>query len=98
MPGIYPLKGSIKHYDWGGYSFIPKLLKLENKDHKPFAEYWMGVHPQGQSQLLDEKGEWKDMNSFTTRLPFLFKVLDVRDMLSIQVHPSKQAAVKEFAR
>lgn len=98
MPGIYPLKGSVKHYDWGGYTFIPDLLKLENKDHKPFAEYWMGIHPQGQSQLEDENGEWKGMSSFITGLPFLFKVLDVRDMLSIQVHPSKQAAEKEFAR
>lgn len=98
MPGIYPLKGSIKHYDWGGYSFIPDLLKLENKEHKPFAEYWMGIHPQGLSQLLDEKGGWKDMNAITNRLPFLFKVLDVREMLSIQVHPARQAAIKEFAR
>src|SRR6185436_13216431 len=32
------------------------------------------------------------------RLPFLLKVLDVRDMLSIQVHPSKKAAKKEFKR
>src|SRR5690606_9215819 len=32
------------------------------------------------------------------RLPFLFKVLDVKDMLSIQVHPSREEAVKGFAR
>ncbi|MBS1655322.1 MAG: mannose-6-phosphate isomerase, class I, partial [Bacteroidetes bacterium] len=31
-------------------------------------------------------------------LPYLLKVLDVRDMLSIQVHPSKKAAEIEFAR
>jgi mannose-6-phosphate isomerase len=30
------------------------------------------------------------------RLPYLFKVLDVKDMLSIQVHPSKEAAVVAF--
>ena len=30
--------------------------------------------------------------------PYLFKVLDVKEMLSIQVHPSKAAAEKEFAR
>jgi mannose-6-phosphate isomerase len=29
-------------------------------------------------------------------LPYLLKVLDVRDMLSIQVHPSKQDAVKGY--
>jgi mannose-6-phosphate isomerase len=31
-------------------------------------------------------------------LPFLFKVLDVKDMLSIQVHPTKEEAIKGFAR
>ena len=46
MPGIYRLKGTVKHYDWGGTSFIPALLQAENKDKQPFAEYWMGVHPQ----------------------------------------------------
>src|SRR5450631_206795 len=30
------------------------------------------------------------------RLPYLLKILDVRDMLSIQVHPSKEHAEKEF--
>jgi mannose-6-phosphate isomerase len=31
-------------------------------------------------------------------LPYLLKVLDVKDMLSIQVHPSKKEAEKDFAR
>jgi mannose-6-phosphate isomerase len=31
------------------------------------------------------------------RLPYLLKILDVKDMLSIQVHPSKKAAELEFA-
>lgn len=31
------------------------------------------------------------------RLPYLLKILDVKDMLSIQVHPSKKNAVIEFA-
>jgi len=74
--GIHALKGEIKHYDWGGYSFIPDLLKIQNPDHRPFAEYWM------------RKPE----------LSYLFKILDVRDMLSIQVHPERSAAEKEFAR
>jgi len=30
-------------------------------------------------------------------LPYLLKILDVKDMLSIQVHPSKENAIKEFA-
>ena len=31
------------------------------------------------------------------RLPYLLKILDVKDMLSIQVHPNKKAAEFEFA-
>ena len=29
-------------------------------------------------------------------MPYLFKILDVKDMLSIQVHPTKEAAEKGF--
>lgn len=32
------------------------------------------------------------------RLPYLLKILDVKDMLSIQVHPSKKEAEKGFAK
>ena len=113
MPGIYRLKGTVKHYDWGGNSFIPSLLQMENKDNQPFAEYWMGVHPQdnctaelpGHQRVLlkeylkDNPGFLgKDVHQQFGHLPYLFKVLDVHKMLSIQVHPSKAAAEKEFAR
>ena len=36
-------------------------------------------------------------DQFANRLPFLLKVLDVKDMLSIQVHPSKKAAEIGYA-
>ncbi|HWR33492.1 MAG TPA: mannose-6-phosphate isomerase, class I [Chitinophagaceae bacterium] len=113
MPGIYRLKGTIKHYDWGGTHFIPSLLQLENKEQLPFAEYWMGDHPQDNCtiELPDHhrvllKEHLKNYPEFLGkevlqrfgRLPYLFKVLDVHKMLSIQVHPSKTAAEKEFAR
>ncbi len=113
MPGIYRLKGTVKHYDWGGTNFIPSLLQMENKDNQPFAEYWMGVHPQDnctaelpnhQRVLLKEylKSNPEFLGEEVRRrfghLPYLFKVLDVHKMLSIQVHPSKAAAEKEFAR
>ncbi|MBM3414976.1 MAG: mannose-6-phosphate isomerase, class I [Bacteroidetes bacterium] len=97
MPGIYPLKGVIKHYDWGGNSFIPSMLQHENPGQLPFAEYWMGTHPVGMALVKTTEGE-KELISLTGLLSFLFKVLDVKDMLSIQVHPSKQAAEKAFAR
>jgi len=98
MNGIYHLKGTVKHYDWGGFFFLPSLLNLGNKEMQPFAEYWMGTHPLGQSSLSTKGGKEVGLEEKTGPLPFLFKVLDVKDMLSIQVHPSKGAAQLEFAR
>jgi len=78
---IFRIKGSIKHYEWGGKTFLPALLHLPNPEGKPFAEYWLGTQP----------GE-----SFE-KLPYLFKVQDVEKMLSIQVHPTLEVARKKFA-
>lgn len=44
------------------------------------------------SSLLGEKTNTKDKG----RLPFLLKILDVHKMLSIQAHPSKEAAIRGF--
>lgn len=98
MTGIARLTGTVKHYDWGGYSFIPSLLKIENKNQQPFAEYWMGIHPLGISKVHLPNGETELLTDYAGSIPYLFKVLDVKDMLSIQVHPSKSSAEEEFAR
>lgn len=94
MTGIYPLIGTVKHYDWGGFSFIPHLLKQDNSGRQPFAEYWLGTHILGMGKL--ENGEL--LKSLTGELSFLLKAQDVHQMLSIQVHPSKAEAEKDFAR
>lgn len=108
------LTGSVKHYDWGGTEYIPSLLNITNEERKPFAEYWMGVHPQadctiqlidGTTYLLRDKIQGNSaellgeaVNKRFGNMPYLFKVLDVKDMLSIQVHPSKAEAIKDFER
>ncbi len=110
----YQIKGRIQHYAWGGFDFLPALLHLKNSDHQPFAEYWLGAHPKAASELLLTDNSKIPLDAFIAqkpeqylgketaerfgRLPYLFKVLDVRDMLSIQVHPSKEEAEKGFAR
>jgi mannose-6-phosphate isomerase len=111
---MYLLTGSVKHYAWGGTHFIPKLLSLHNPESKPFAEYWLGTHPGGQSRVwLSETASTgladlirseprrylgrKVVEQFG-ELPFLLKVLDVKGMLSIQVHPNKEEAKKGFDR
>lgn len=77
---IIKVQGVFKHYDWGGKHFIPNLLHRSNEEKKPYAEYWMG------SNLHESAGN----------LPYLFKVQDVEKMLSIQVHPTKEAAQLKF--
>lgn len=98
MAGMYHLNGTVKHYDWGGIAFIPSLLKIVNEKKKPFAEFWMGTHPLGMSSINTGGSNPDPLSLISDDLPFLFKVLDVKNMLSIQVHPSKAAAAIEFAR
>lgn len=97
MKGIYQLKGTVKYYDWGGNSFIPFLLQEANNENKPYAEYWMGTHPLGISSVKTNDGKSMPLTELSGNLPYLFKAQEVKKMLSIQVHPSKEVAEKEFA-
>jgi mannose-6-phosphate isomerase len=105
---IFALEGKVQHYQWGGFTFIPTLLSRSNDAQQPFAEYWLGAHAQAPAILKNDGA----LDSFIKsnpevlgekvkkqfgRLPYLLKVLDVKDMLSIQVHPSKKDAEKGFA-
>jgi mannose-6-phosphate isomerase len=110
---VFKLQGKVQHYAWGGASYIPQLLHLDNPDSKPFAEYWMGAHDNAPAQLVEEDGSMLSLNEYIRdhpeeslgtytmgrfgRLPYLLKILDVKDMLSIQVHPTKRNAELEFA-
>ena len=108
---IFKLKGKVQHYAWGGYEFIPHWLGIPNTEHKPFAEYWMGAHPSASSDIVTPNGSLslneliKGFPEITIgnnvqqkfgELPYLFKILDVHEMLSIQVHPTKEEAIKGF--
>jgi mannose-6-phosphate isomerase len=112
--GALPLQGVVQHYDWGGYDFIPGLLGVENQARKPFAELWIGAHAKAPSiaevgelhQRLDNLiAEAPDAilgqaanARFGGRLPYLFKILDVNKMLSIQAHPTLVQAEANYAR
>ncbi len=114
MQAVIPLNGVVQHYDWGGFHFLPQLLSTPNPENKPFAELWMGTHkkgtataslPSGDISLADLIRQGPDQvlgeevaSYFQGRLPFLFKILDVRKMLSIQAHPTKKSAEIGFQR
>lgn len=72
----------------------------------PYAELWMGTHPNGPSVLKNSSTleEWigkdpsvlgeESRKVFGDTLPYLFKVLSVNKALSIQAHPDKKHAEK----
>ncbi|KJD31607.1 mannose-6-phosphate isomerase [Tamlana nanhaiensis] len=112
MAKLFPIEGKIQNYAWGGTTYIPNLLSVD-KNGEQCAEYWLGGHSKAPSMIKTSEGE-KSLDTYIEanlepvlghyiaekfgRLPFLFKVLDVRDMLSIQVHPTKIEAEKGFKK
>ena len=108
---VFRLEGKLQHYDWGGIRFLPELLGISNPEQRPFAEYWLGAHDQSSAEILLNDGKKTRLDDYIRlapaerlgpavyqqfgRLPYLLKLLDVRKMLSIQVHPSKKDAEKE---
>jgi mannose-6-phosphate isomerase len=109
---IYKLHGIVQHYQWGGTDYLPNLLLETNVKGEPWAEYWLGVHPKGTAKVDTNSGQQdlaellhdhpallgeKVVSTFG-ELPFLFKVLDVKEMLSIQLHPTREVAEQRFAK
>ena len=109
---MHRIKGRIQHYAWGGKTFISGLFKQENTENLPNAEYWLGTHPGGPSSVVLSENSYTSLTALVNSdkkrylgesvtiqfngLPFLLKILDVKDMLSIQVHPTKVAAEEGF--
>lgn len=75
-------------------------------DASPYAELWVGTHPNGPSHLKTSKkpllkfikenptvlGEKIKGRFGLDDIPFLLKVLSVEQALSVQAHPDKPAA------
>lgn len=99
MNKLIAIEGQVQPYLWGGLDYLPALLQYDNKDRQPQAEYWLGVHPAAPAQTLDNGQPLAiRLSEHGCQLAFLLKILDVRQMLSIQVHPSKAEAEAGFAR
>ncbi|EPX71061.1 mannose-6-phosphate isomerase [Schizosaccharomyces octosporus yFS286] len=76
---------------------------FEVNEEKPYAELWMGSYPScpstviqtGQSLdkiLTPETMGQKIYEKYGNQLPFLFKVLSIDKVLSLQAHPDKKLA------
>ena len=105
---VLPITGKVQHYAWGGFYYLPKLLNIPVKKGETYAEFWLGTHERGSAEFKNGSEQPVKLKDYIEkypeqtlgekaskafgRLPFLLKVLDVKDMLSIQVHPSMQNA------
>ena len=102
------LSPNIQHYHWGDYSFIPELQGRPKGD-QPEAELWMGAHPTSPSRTAESDRGLDDIIStgpqntlgpqagdFQNELPFIMKILAIREPLSIQVHPNAKQAEEGF--
>jgi mannose-6-phosphate isomerase len=107
------LEGTIQQYAWGGYEYLAGLTGVV-PDGRPRAELWAGAHPGAPSTVVIDRVRVPltdliarapeavlgaaTLARFGPELPYLLKVLDVRAMLSIQAHPTRQQAREGFAR
>jgi mannose-6-phosphate isomerase len=107
---MWQLQNTVRHYPWGSRTVIPELLGEPSPADKPYAELWMGAHPDAPSVLsngapLDKAIEEQPERllgpevqaRFGTRLPFLLKVLAADQPLSLQAHPTSEQAQAGFA-
>jgi mannose-6-phosphate isomerase len=100
---MYKLSCPVQNYDWGKLGSDSLVAQIFSKNGgsvnntKTYAEYWMGTHINGPSFINLENskislGDFLKQNHNQEGLPFLFKVLSIKDALSIQAHPDKQFA------
>jgi mannose-6-phosphate isomerase len=107
---MWQLMNTVRHYPWGSRTVIPELLGELSPADTPYAELWMGAHPDAPSVLssgtpLDKAiQEQPDLllgaavrERFGDRLPFLMKVLAAEQPLSLQAHPTMEEARAGFA-
>lgn len=90
---MQPIDGVVQHYAWGDHEIIPHLLGIE-PDGRPWAELWLGTHPNGPSRLADGR----PLSDVTGQLPYLLKVLAASEPLSLQTHPDAAQARDGFSR
>lgn len=87
------VRGVVQHYAWGDPEFIPRLLGIE-PDGRPWAELWLGTHPNGPTDFVDGR----PLLDVTGELPYLLKVLAAATPLSLQTHPDAEQAADGHAR
>jgi mannose-6-phosphate isomerase len=107
---MWQLSNGVRYYPWGSRTVIPDLLGEPVPAERPYAELWVGAHPDEPSVRSDgtplDKAIELDPEAllgsavrerFGDRLPFLMKVLAAEQPLSLQAHPTTEQAQAGFA-
>lgn len=124
---LRPLECAAQSYAWGKVgsdSLVARLKDAQSSDFeigedKPYAELWIGTHPNGMSNIIlppkegEEEPRKQSLVDYVQSNPemhlgvegvkqesqeydltFLFKVLSIEKVLSIQAHPDKYLAAQ----
>jgi mannose-6-phosphate isomerase len=107
---MWQLTNGVRFYPWGSRTVIPELLGQPAPADRPYAELWVGAHPDEPSLLPDGRPLHQaiaadpeallgrpQVERFGQRLPFLLKVLAADTPLSLQAHPTAEQAEAGFA-
>ncbi len=114
MSQVLVLDNPIRNYAWGSRTAIAEMLGRPSPSPAPEAELWIGAHPSAPSRVVEPQGLGtldraiqddpvsvlgsEVCDRFGNELPFLLKVLAVREPLSIQAHPNQEQARGGWAR
>lgn len=99
---VYKLTPVYKEYIWGGTKLIKKWKK--GKGLSTLAESWeLSTHKDGISlaegrpltELIKKEDIGKDIKD--AKLPVIIKLIDAKENLSVQVHPTREYAEKHGA-
>lgn len=96
---MFEITNTPRPYSWGSTTALAELRGVEPSG-QPEAELWFGDHAGSPSIRVDDGrtlSEW-ERDAEQPELPFLLKLLAVASPLSIQVHPTREAAIAGFER
>ena len=105
MEKVVKLKPSIKSYIWGGNYF----KQFDKGEVEPLSELWeLSIRGEDSCYIASGKDEGKRLDQIITNedvgpiskqvpyFPLLIKLIDAKDNLSVQVHPSDDYALKKY--
>ncbi len=82
---IFQLTPTIQRKIWGGQKLGPMKSVLSQKGEDPIGETWeVSIHPDGPCFINGQKLQERE----DVKLPYLVKLIDTSEVLSIQVHPN----------